>query len=165
MPRKAKLPEDFLYTLQTGAESYIITKYDSIGLEQLSQYVMPIIDDEVSCTCPQGLKPTCRHRKMLPAMLPRIDTHYFYRYGDETWWKIERGELSISMGGPEVADQIDFSEPAIIEADASGAPIDTEAQPDEGLTIATYEEVEPEQVAEKFAELVSKPEPEFKRRF
>lgn len=98
MTRKPKPPEDFLYTLHTGAESFIITKYDSIGLEQLSQYIMPVAFDDagdpvLGCTCPQGLKPTCRHRRMFPALKPYTDLPIFYRYGDDTFHAILEGSL------------------------------------------------------------------------
>lgn len=91
---KPKTPEAFLYTLQTGAESYIITKWDSIGFEQLSQYIMPFAfdeagDREVGCTCPQGLKPTCRHRKMLSRCEIILDQpDWAYRYGDDRFFRI-----------------------------------------------------------------------------
>lgn len=96
---KPKTPEAFLYTLQTGAESYIITKWDNIGFEQLSQYIMPMAYDEggdqvIGCTCPQGLKPTCRHRKMFPRIKIILDTpSVFYRYGDDRFLGIDEGRL------------------------------------------------------------------------
>lgn len=96
---KPKTPEAFLYTLQTGAESYIITKWDNIGFEQLSQYIMPMAYDEggdqvIGCTCPQGLKPTCRHRKMLPRIKIILDVPgAFYRYGDDRFLGVFDGKL------------------------------------------------------------------------
>lgn len=96
---KPKTPETFLYTLATGAESYIITKWDSIGFEQLSQYIMPFgFDDggdrQVGCTCPQGLKPSCRHRKMLPRVIHILDIPgAFYRYGDDRFLGVFDGKL------------------------------------------------------------------------
>lgn len=96
---KPKAPENFLYTLMTGAESFIITKWDSIGMEQLSQYIMPTAYDEggdevIGCTCPQGLKPSCRHRKMLPRIKLILDTpHVMYRYGDDRFLGLFDGSL------------------------------------------------------------------------
>lgn len=128
MPRKPKPPEDFLYQLQTGAESYIVQKYDSIGMEMLSQYIMPIIEagyDEggdfeiqVSCTCPRGLAPSCRHRDMLPKLLPIIDQPgQFYCFGHDRYVRIEGGEMRVGL----------TSSPEPMQPTLHGAPISQEA--------------------------------------
>lgn len=131
---KRKPPEDFLYTLQTGAESYIITKHDNIGLEQLSQYIMPIAFDEggdpiIGCTCPQGLKPTCRHRRMLPALKPYSDLPVFYRYGDDTFHAILEGSLQHLT-----SEQLDTIR--------TGAEPDIEAEGDELATDEVQAEID-----------------------
>lgn len=80
-----------LYTLASGIDGgFVITKYDHIAFEQLSQYFMP---DAMTCECPAGHRDTCRHRQMLPQMLDLIDTGKFYRFSDGRIAAIEDGEL------------------------------------------------------------------------
>jgi hypothetical protein len=54
-----------LYNLKsTPSGDYRITKFTT-DLEVESSYTLT----RTECTCPAGALPTCRHRKMLPAML------------------------------------------------------------------------------------------------
>lgn len=69
-----------LYNLRTAEPAFTITKFDS-DLNPESTYTV----DAASCTCPQGHRPTCRHRRMLPLLLPRVDTAWFLRFEDSTW--------------------------------------------------------------------------------
>lgn len=81
-----------LYTLTSGDDDtqFIITKWDSLGFEILSQYGMP---NPVTCTCPAAHRDTCRHRQMLPAMLDYLDTGKFYRYDDGRWAQLIDGKI------------------------------------------------------------------------
>lgn len=80
-----------LYTLHSGeADAFVITKYDSLGLEQLSQYVMP---DAITCSCPAAHRESCRHRDMLPLMLDRIDSHWFYDFDNGQWMRLVNGQM------------------------------------------------------------------------
>ncbi len=146
MTRKLKQPETDLYTLQQGAESYIVTKWDSLGLEMLSQYIMPVIwmgdtDREIGCTCPQGTKPTCRHRRMLPTLLERIDTNWFYCFGTGDW-RDPTGNAEVMSGPPEPSIPVDESG---LEAEQDNAEVDDESIHAVGdqVGIATVEEVAP----------------------
>lgn len=61
--------------------SYRITKFD----EDLNPESSYIVHNEV-CECPAGIRDTCRHRKMLPIMLPRVDSVWFYCFDDGKWY-------------------------------------------------------------------------------
>ena len=72
-------------------DHYRITKFDD-GLVPyqhhdgtLSSYVC---SDE-GCDCPQGHKPSCRHRKMLPFFIEEehVDDNYFFIWETHQWFK------------------------------------------------------------------------------
>ena len=67
-----------LYSAKTtidaeGRSAYRVTKFNDGEVE--SSYVT----DGVQCDCPAGVRPTCRHRQMLPNMIANdiINTHWF----------------------------------------------------------------------------------------
>ena len=73
------------------ASHYRITKFDD-GLVpfqhhdgSLSSYTCTKAD----CDCPQGHKPTCRHRKMLPLFIEQehVDDNYFFIWDTHQWFK------------------------------------------------------------------------------
>lgn len=37
------------------------------------------------CECPAGHRPTCRHRQMLPKLISRVDTAWFYCFETGEW--------------------------------------------------------------------------------
>lgn len=70
-----------LYSLRTeidasGATRYRITKF--LDGEVESSYHT----SREACDCPAGVRPTCRHRQMLPQMLNAsiVNTHWFYEH-------------------------------------------------------------------------------------
>ena len=74
-----------LYSCKSSFEqpdSYIITKFDD-DLNVESSYTTNLY----SCDCPAGVRPSCRHRLMLPHFLAqaRQDTDWFFCYDDQTW--------------------------------------------------------------------------------
>lgn len=73
-----------LYNLRIVESTYRITKFDD-DMNVESSY---LVSDQ-ACECPQGHKPTCRHRKMLPALLPIVDTEEFYCYDNRMYYGIE----------------------------------------------------------------------------
>ena len=83
--------ERFLYNLRTEGDGYIITKHGE-DMEVVSLYHMtsdpnyPGIQNAITCNCPQGAKPTCRHRKMFPMMLERVDTGWFFDFDNTGQW-------------------------------------------------------------------------------
>ncbi len=71
-----------LYSLKTdtaakafGAAQFIITKFDD-DLNVEASYLVT----ELACTCPAGVRPSCRHRKMLSRMKSHLDDGWFYDY-------------------------------------------------------------------------------------
>lgn len=71
-----------LYNLKTGPldGQFRITKFDS-DLNVSSTYLLT----QTECECPQGIKPTCRHRKMLPLLIDRVDTPWFWHFEQAQW--------------------------------------------------------------------------------
>lgn len=62
--------------------NYRITKFDD-DFNVESSYLVSL----TNCECPQGNKPTCRHRKMLPQFLvtKRVDSQWFLNYDTGEW--------------------------------------------------------------------------------
>lgn len=70
-----------LYNLKIEDNSFRITKFDD-DLNPESSYLV----SEIACECPQGHKPKCRHRIMLPLMKDRAGSAWFYRFDDKQWY-------------------------------------------------------------------------------
>jgi hypothetical protein len=88
-----------LYNLRTALDDFRITKFDA-DLNVESSYLLSNTFDqagrpELVCECPAGVRPSCRHRQMLPDLLPLVDTEYF--------WDFERHLTCDSEGNPRVA--------------------------------------------------------------
>lgn len=79
--------------------NYEITKFDS-DFNMESSYIV----SKTECTCPQGSKPTCRHRKMLPQFLitKRVNTQWFLDYETGSWFQHHFGldEPLVVEAGP-----------------------------------------------------------------
>ena len=69
-----------LYNIKRGPHGFAIGKFDE-DLNLLAAYNT----DLKYCSCPAGPRPSCRHRKMLPRMISRVDTDEFYCYETQTW--------------------------------------------------------------------------------
>lgn len=67
-----------LYNLRYDGESYRITKFHDDEVE--GSYLVTYDN----CDCPAGHRHTCRHRQMLPDLLPIIDTHWFWNFDTHT---------------------------------------------------------------------------------
>lgn len=64
--------------------TYLMTKFDDdLNLVDDSVY----LTTETTCTCPAGVRPSCRHRQMLPSFLAtaRIDTPWFFDFDTGAW--------------------------------------------------------------------------------
>ena len=70
-----------LYNLKSALDDYRITKFTP-DLDVESSYL--IGGDPVECECPAGTRPTCRHRQMLPDLLPLVDTEFFWDFERRT---------------------------------------------------------------------------------
>lgn len=70
-----------LYNLKsTGTVLYSITKFDQ-DLNPEATYSVA----RTACDCPAGARATCRHRQMLPTLLERVDTAWFYNFETKSW--------------------------------------------------------------------------------
>ena len=75
-----------LYNLKSVPDgTFVITKWDD-DMNVESSYVT----SPSACECPQGHKPTCRHRKMLPIFQAKgaVDKNWFYCYDTHMWSQI-----------------------------------------------------------------------------
>lgn len=71
-----------LYNCHHSGDQFRITKFDDDMNPQGSYLVM---EDE--CDCPAGVRPTCRHRQMLPKFLARghVGDEWFFDYDRGGW--------------------------------------------------------------------------------
>lgn len=69
-----------LYKLSKSNIGFLIVKFDD-DFNAESIYEL----DYNTCSCPRGKAPTCRHRQMLPKMVEKVDTEWFYCFEDSTW--------------------------------------------------------------------------------
>lgn len=65
-----------LYNAHTHEhDTLTVTKFDRLGNPEASYET-----STEACTCPAGHRHTCRHRTMLPNLLPIADTQWFWDY-------------------------------------------------------------------------------------
>lgn len=71
-----------LYNCHHDGDQYRITKFNELG-EPESSYLCT----ETECECPAGVRPSCRHRQMLPKFLAReaVDSFWFYDFERGGW--------------------------------------------------------------------------------
>ncbi len=69
-----------LYNCRHSGDQYRVTKFDT-DMNVESSY----LTDGRECDCPAGVRPTCRHREMLPKFLQR------QHVGDEWFYDFDRG--------------------------------------------------------------------------
>ena len=81
-----------LYNCRHSGDQYRITKFDS-DMNPQGSYLTSLEE----CECPAGVRPTCRHRTMLPKFIAR------QHVGDEWMFDYDRGGW-VQMG-PEFAQQ------------------------------------------------------------
>ena len=92
-----------LYNIHRGPAGFTIGKFDS-SLNLLAAYDV----DPKHCTCPAGPRPSCRHRKMLPRMLAKVNTPEFYCYETNTWHRpLQATEMQVyGEGSAEPVDVV-----------------------------------------------------------
>jgi len=69
-----------LYNCRHSSDQYRITKFDS-DMNPQGSYLTSLEE----CECPAGVRPTCRHRQMLPKFIARGHV------GDEWFFDFDRG--------------------------------------------------------------------------
>ena len=77
----------------SGELPYHIIKFDS-SLNPESAYNL----GHTICECPAGHRPTCRHRQMLPHLIEKVDTAWF--------WNFEAGEWQDPLGTAAEQDEV-----------------------------------------------------------
>ena len=83
-----------LYNIRRGPIGHQLGKFDD------DFNVVAIYDVSLkSCTCPAGVRPSCKHRKMLPRMLTAVDTDQFYCYETQQW-HTPLGDLARPQAAP-----------------------------------------------------------------
>jgi len=87
-----------LYNCRHDGDEYRISKFDN-DMNVESSYMLSLEE----CTCPAGVRPTCRHRQMLPKFIARE------HIGDSWMFDFDRGGW-VQMG-EEYAQQ---EEPIVI---------------------------------------------------
>lgn len=99
-------------------EGFRITKFDD-DLNVESSYLV----SEIACECPQGHKPKCRHRTMLPLMRDRVNTAWFYCYDSRLWYDPTGTAEPVvaANGGPLTAPAGDMST-SLSETHLQGVP-------------------------------------------
>ncbi len=82
-----------LYNCKSADGSYRITKFDT-DLNPEGSY---LVSDE-ACECPAGVRPTCRHRQMLPKFLARdaVDQPIYYAFEEDVWLEPVEAQLEDS---------------------------------------------------------------------
>lgn len=129
-----------LYNLKSipGPEhKFIITKFD----DDFNPGPVYIVGRD-TCDCPAGVRDTCRHRKMLPLMLNRVDSSWFYCFDDKQWY---------DPTGLARFEQVEEAK-AKVEANAPAPDLTNE------VTIAWSKELPDDaDVAEEFSKLLAEP--------
>ena len=71
-----------LYNCRHDGDQYRITKFDS-DLNPESSYLCT----STECECPAGVRPTCRHREMLPLFITHehVGDGWMYDYDRDGW--------------------------------------------------------------------------------
>lgn len=71
-----------LYNCKSSGDQFRITKFDSDANVESSY-----LTDGRECQCPAGVRPTCRHRKMLPLFKASAATNgqAFYDFEGKFW--------------------------------------------------------------------------------
>ena len=103
MTRKPK--PSFYYNCKPSGDLYRITKFDTDANPEGSY-----LTDGIECDCPAGVRPTCRHRQMLPLFKasPATNGEAFFNFDTSTWIG---GEESPSETIPEIVLEVRSAEP------------------------------------------------------
>ncbi|SRR6266576_3944183 len=107
-----------LYNCKHSGEQHRISKFDE-DMNVISSYLCDI----KNCDCPAGVRPTCRHREMLPRFIQRqhVGTEWFYDYDRGGW--VQQGE---EWAQPQ-AEALDLPNPMACSGDSNG-PLPHEAK-------------------------------------
>jgi len=82
------MKEVVYYNCKSNGSGYHLTKFDE-DLNPISeQYDTSLAE----CTCKAGVRPTCRHRQMLPLFqhLGRVNTGWFFEFDSQRWYYLDQ---------------------------------------------------------------------------
>jgi len=122
-----------LYNCRHDGDQYRITKFDD-DMNPQGSYLLSLEE----CECPAGVRPTCRHRQMLPKFIARS------HIGDEWMFDFDRGGW-VQMG-PEFVQLSGLQEEKILMGFHN---------PPEGVTMITLGD--PELLYNTIADAVGEP--------
>src|SRR5229473_868666 len=91
-----------LYNCRHSGDQYRITKFSADDMNVQSSYICTLTE----CQCPAGVRPSCRHRDMLPKFLKREHV------GDEWMFDFDRGgwvQMGMEWAKPEAEALVEFS--------------------------------------------------------
>jgi len=114
---------------------YHVTKFDSglVPFEDHNGNISAYVCTLEECECPQGHKPTCRHRKMLPVAIEagHIDDNYFFVWETHQWFKATGifAEAAKANGSGEAEPTKQQLDAELIEAMNEGGPKPVSAAP------------------------------------
>lgn len=111
-------------TLSTGR--WAITKFD-IDLNPEATYTLATDGASLTCDCPAGVRPSCRHRHMLPffAQAGAIDAGMFYQYETQAWHMPFKARADDPEASASAAKAVSLSQPtppSPTPADAAKSP-------------------------------------------
>jgi hypothetical protein len=111
----------FLYSCRHDGDQYRITKLTN-HLDVESSYLCTITE----CQCPAGVRPTCRHREMLPKFIQRgaVGTGWMLDW-DRGGWVDNRTEEELMPPLPEGVQVLSLEDPLTLHnaiAEAVGEP-------------------------------------------
>lgn len=74
------------YSMRSHDGGFSITKFDA-DLNPLDTYQV----SPDACTCPAGVRPSCRHRQMLPVFIAAdaIDQPMFWSFEEQAWFRLD----------------------------------------------------------------------------
>lgn len=99
-----------LYNCKHSGDQYRITKF--VDNEPEGSYLTTFDD----CDCPAGVRPTCRHRQMLPKFISRgaVDTGWWFDFDRGGWvdmrqdWEQDKAETSLLQPHSTTVNATDF---------------------------------------------------------
>lgn len=116
-----------LYNLRSADGDWRITKFTN-ELDPEGSYLV----SADACTCPAGVRPTCRHRQMLPKFLAAgaEDSGMFFHFETEQFLAPDLGESNSSSDFGEADDssadsEVEFAENVSAELTSHGPTVTT----------------------------------------
>lgn len=147
-----------LYNLRSGLGPTIITKFDDDMNVEASYEV-----SREACTCPAGVRSTCRHRQMLPFLEPKANTDWFYCFDDNTWHRPLSDEDEVEPEGPREDEASTPAEALPSVEEITGEQITFAPMPPLPDGVIVVDLNDPEATVNAIADAVGEPRPGWRR--